>query len=292
MTIRRTKEAEELLKEATWSEKERSKSISRLIFWAGFGFIVFILFISSIYTIPAGFRGVVLTFGKPSEIVSDEGFHLKIPIAQTVKKIEVRTQKLETTASSASKDLQDVQTTIALNFHVIPDETNKLYQNIGPAYKERIINPAIQESVKAVTAGFTAEELITRRPEVRDGIKDALTDRLERSYVIVDDFNIVDFQFSEQFDLAIEAKQVAEQDALRAQRELERIKIEAEQKVTRAQAEADAIRLQAEQLKQNRDILELRAIEKWDGKLPVFTGGGAVPFVDLRSFSKDENATI
>ncbi|MFW9928650.1 MAG: prohibitin family protein [Candidatus Thorarchaeota archaeon] len=254
-----------------------------------FGFVLIVVFIllmlllMSTYTISAGYRGVILTFGEPSDIIATEGFHMKMPIAQSVKKIEVRTQKIEATADSASKDLQDVQTTIALNFHLIPEEVNKLYQEIGLSYQERIIDPAIQESVKSVSAQFTAEELITKRSEVKAGIKDFLKEKLFDYYIVVDDVNIVNFQFSEQFDAAIEQKVTAEQLKLKAERDLERIQIEAEQKVTQAQAEAEAIRLQAEQIKKNRDILELRAIEKWDGKLPVYNGGGAVPFINVNN---------
>lgn len=268
-----------------WRNKDYEIGSSRFVIsLVLIGVIVFlglIILFSTIYTISAGHRGVLLTFGKADPNAIGEGLHFKVPFAQSVKKIEVRTQKLEAVASSASKDLQIVTTTIALNYHVIPDEASTLYTNIGLAYRERIIEPAIQESVKAATAKFTAEELIAKRNEVKTEIRDFLRERLAQNYVAVDDFNIVNFEFSQQFDAAIEAKQVAEQDALRAQRELERIKIEAEQKVTQAQAEAEAIRLQAEQIKKNRDILELRAIEKWDGVLPIYNGGGALPFIDI-----------
>lgn len=242
--------------------------------------VVFILFLLAVYTIPAGERGVILTFGKPSMDAVGEGLHWKIPIAQTVKKLEVRTQKIETNADSASKDLQDVQTVIALNFHLMPESTPRLYQEVGKDYVGRIISPAIQESVKGVSAKFTAEELVTRRPEVRQAIQETLTERLAKYYIQVDDFNIVNFQFSESFDIAIEEKVTAEQKKLKAERDLERIKIEKEQKITQAEAEAQSIKIQSEALKANKAILELRAIEKWDGVLPKVTGG-ATPFISL-----------
>ena len=247
--------------------------------------ILLILLFGCFYTISAGQRGVILTFGKPSMDASGEGFHFKIPIVQTVKKIEVRTQKIETNADSASRDLQDVQTTIALNFHLMPESTPKLYQEIGTAYKERIIDPAIQESVKAITARFKAEELITKRPEVRRGIQEFLDEKLDKYYIEVDDFNIVNFQFSEEFDKAIEQKVTAEQLKLKAERDLERIIIEKEQKITQAQAEAESLRLQKQEI--TPDLIKLReievqrqAVEKWDGQLPKVTGG-AIPFIDV-----------
>ncbi len=263
------------------ANKNDTLNVLPLIVFGLIFIFVLILFFGSFYTVSAGYRGVELFLGKPNPIASAEGFHLKVPFLEKVKKIEVRTQKMEITAASASKDLQNVQTTIALNYHVIPEEVSELYTKIGLAYRERIIEPSVQEAVKSVTARFTAEELITKREEVKNQIKETLKDKLRKSYLVVDDFNIVNFQFSEQFDLAIEAKQIAEQEALRAERELEKVKIEAQQKVVQAEAEAESLRLQAEQIKESKDILELRAIEKWDGKLPVYTGSGAVPFIDI-----------
>jgi regulator of protease activity HflC (stomatin/prohibitin superfamily) len=159
---------------------------------------------------------------------------------------------------------------------------NVIYQEIGLFFKERIIDPAVQEAVKAVTAQFTAEELITRRSEVKEQIRESLAKRLLVFNIIVDDFNIVDFSFSREFNAAIEAKQTAEQQALKAKRDLDRIKIEAEQKVTQARAEAEAQRLQRETI--TPTILQLRAIEKWDGKFPQVIGG-AMPFIDLGSLT-------
>ena len=255
------------------------------------GLIVLVLLFSSFYIISAGERGVLLTFGKPSMDAAGEGFHFKIPLIQSVKKLEVRTMKIETVADSASKDLQDVQTTLALNFHLSPEETPKLYQEIGKSYQERIIDPSIQEAVKAVTARFTAEELITRRPEVKKGIQELLKEKLQRFYIIVDESNIVNFQFSAEFDAAIEDKVTAEQKKLKAEMDYERILIEKKQKITQAEAEAEALRLQKQQV--TPDLIRLREIEvqreaiaKWDGKLPTVTGG-AMPFLDLRTSTED-----
>jgi len=257
-------------------------------------FVGMIVVFSGVYTISAGERGVLLTWGKPSMEAIDEGLHFKFPVAQTVKKMEVRTQKLQTTASAASRDLQDVQTAIALNFHVNPSDVPRLYQEVGTHYIDRVIAPSIQETVKAVQADFTAEELVTKRPEVKRQIQERLTERLSKYYIVIDDFNIENFQFSASFNAAIEAKQVAEQEALKAERELDRIKVEAEQEVTKAQAdkqskilraegEAESIRIQSSALQQNKDILQLRWIEKWSGTLPQYMGGDATPLLNLNS---------
>ena len=254
---------------------------------AKYGLILFALLLltfTAFYTIPAGHRGVLLTFGKPSMSSIDEGLHIKIPIAQTIKKMEVRKQKIEVVADSASKDLQDVQTTIALNFHLSASKVPKLYQEIGTEYADRIINPSIQESVKATTAKFTAEELITKRSEVRNSIRDFITEKLKKYDIVVDDFNIVDFKFSEEFDKAIESKVTAEQLKLKAIIDLERIKVEKKQKITQAEAEAESLRIQKQVI--SPELIKLRQIEmmmaaivKWDGKMPEATAG--MPFIDI-----------
>ena len=261
----------------------------RRIFGGGLSSIVLvvlllILVFNCFQVVGAGERGVVFSkFGGIQQGVRGEGLQLKIPFIQQIIPIDVRIQKAETDSSASSKDLQTVDSRIALNYHIAPDLAAQIYQEVGVLYKERLIDPSVQEAVKAVTAQFTAEELITRRAEVSVNIKEMLTQRLVSRHIMVDEFNIVDFSFSPVFNDAIEAKQKAEQDALRAQRDLERIKIEAEQKVTAAQAEAESQRLQRETITET--ILQLRAIEKWNGVLPQVTSG-AVPFIDLKSMSQ------
>lgn len=250
-----------------------------------------LMFLNPFVIIGAGERGVVLNFGAVQPAVLGEGLHFRIPIVQKVINTDVRVHKSQTDAEAASKDLQDTHSTIAVNYHIIPDKANWLYQNIGGEYKDRIIDPAVQEVVKAVTARYTAVELITQRERVRAEIKELLKQRLMAYNIMVDDFSIVNFKFSAQFTQAIESKQTAEQLALKAQRDLERIKIEAEQKVAQARAEAEALRLQKEivtpQLINLRQIeASMKAIEKWDGRLPNVTSG-AVPFIDVRSFERE-----
>lgn len=265
-------------------EKSDAYYISRIIF----GLIIVVLLISSFYIVPAGERGVLLTFGKPSMNAMGEGLHFKIPLVQQVKKMEVKTQKYEADASSASKDLQIVSTKIAVNYHLLPETVPELYRDIGVGYNDRITQPTVQEVVKAVTAQFTAEELITKRPEVKDKIRAALQERLNERGIVVEDISITNFDFSESFNSAIEAKVTAEQLKLKAERDLERIRIEAEQKVAQAEAEATALRLQKQEI--TPDLVRLRqievqksAIDKWNGILPEVTGG-AIPFLDVNNY--------
>ena len=235
----------------------------------------------------AGERGVVLNFGAVQNNVLGEGLHLRVPLMQKIALMDVRIQKSQTDAESVSKDLQDTKSVVAVNYHASPDKVNKIFQSIGTEFKERIVDPAVQEVVKAVTARYTAVELITQREKVRNEIKDLLRQRLITYDIMVDDFSIVNFRCSQQFEAAIESKQTAEQLAFKAQRDLERIKIEADQKIASAKAEAESLRLQKEnvtpQMIQLRKIeASIKAIEKWDGHMPKITSG-AVPFLDMKS---------
>lgn len=236
--------------------------------------------------IGAGERGVVLNFGAVQEDVLGEGLHFRVPIMQRVIPMDVKVQKAVTDAASASADLQDVTLAVALNYHILPDKANVVYQTLGVQFKERIIDPAIQEVMKAVSARYTAEELITKRPAVSEAIRAALSERLLAYNIVVDAFSIVTFSFSRVFTEAIEAKQTAEQLALKAKRDLDRIKVEAEQTIAAAKAEAESLRLQKANI--SPDLIELRkieanlrAIEKWNGILPQVTGAGAVPFIGV-----------
>jgi len=238
-----------------------------------------------------GERGVLLNFGAVQNDVLGEGLHVRMPLRQRIEIMNVQVQKDQTDAAAASADLQDTMSTVALNYHVLPDKAGVVYQQLGQSYAERVISPQIQETVKAVTAQYTAVDLITQREKVRRQIADLLRERLTKYNIIVDDLSIVDFKFSPQFAQAIEAKQTAEQLALKAERDLERIKVEAEQKVTQAKAEAESLQLQKEAV--TDELLKLRQIEvsqaavaKWDGHLPNVTGG-ALPFLNIGELGKE-----
>jgi len=251
------------------------------------GGIVLLLFVFNPWVqIGAGERGIAQNFGAVQDQVLGEGIHFKIPVVQTVIPMDVKIQKALTDAASSSSDLQDVALSVALNYHIMPDQANLVYQKIGVQFKQRIIDPAIQEVMKAVSARYTAEELITKRPAVSSEMKEALTARLLTSNIAVDAFSIINFSFSQTFTDAIEAKQTAEQNALKAKRDLDRIKVEAEQTIAAATAEAEALRLQKMNI--TPDLIELRkieanlkAIEKWNGILPNVTGAGAIPLIGV-----------
>ena len=243
--------------------------------------VVIIILATTVAIVPAGSTGVIVTFGKASENTYAEGFHLKIPIAQELVVVSNKIQVYEADASAVSKDLQTVNSKIAVNFRVRADSSASIYKNIGADYQQIILMPAVQESMKAVSAKYTAEELITERNQVCDyGIQ-------------IEKINIVNFDFSAEFNSAIEAKQVAEQNLLKTKTEQEEQKViaetEAEKKKIAAEAEAEAIKTKADaQAEANKVIseslsdrvIQYETLEKWNGELPKVTSS-ANPFISM-----------
>jgi prohibitin 1 len=236
------------------------------------GLLLAVILLTPVVIVDAGQRGVLMQFGKVQTQILGEGLHLIVPLMNTVKTLSVRVQKQESSAEASSKDLQDVFTDVALNWHIVPQEVNLIFQEIGDeaSVVDRVINPAVEEVLKAVMAQYTAEEIITKRGEVKAAVDDLLKTRLGSYHIAVDDISLVHVHFSERFSDAVEAKQIAEQDAKRADFiALKAIK-EAEAKVNLAKGEAEAQRLIRQTL--NAQLLQKQAIEKWDGKLPEIVG--------------------
>jgi prohibitin 2 len=291
-----------------------SSSFIKIVVPAAIGIIIVaFLIINSVKIVEAGNRGVLLSFGAVDVSRSlNEGIHFVVPVRDNVVQMEVRTQRITEDAASASGDLQDVRTQVALNYHLDPDNSQNVYKNLGLDYANRVIVPAIQESVKQVTARFNAEELITQRESVKNEIEQQIRDRLAAYNIIVDAISITEFEFSADFVRAVEAKVAAQQRALQAQNELRRIEIEAQQaearavgeqqaniaraegvrqaNVLQAQGEAQAITTIDEQLRQSPSYLEWLKSQKWDGQLPLVVGGGGgtgangqsvTPFIEI-----------
>ena len=240
--------------------------------------------------VDAGHVGVVTRFGAVTGTIFEQGLNYKIPFAESVWIADVRTQKEQVDAAAASRDLQEVKSTIALNYHLNAKQAAAVYQQIGPQYKTRIVDPAIQEAFKFTTAQFTAEELITQREIVKQRAREFLRERLGAFNVLVDELNIVSFEFAKSFNDAIEAKQVAAQRVQQSLNEQQRAKVEADTKVITAQGDASAVLTRAKaaaeaqslQQKTLSDIyVQFLAVDKWDGKMPQVTGGGATPFINL-----------
>ena len=257
------------------------------------GLLVLIVIIGALWCIaiiPAGNVGISDTFGVVSSDLISPGFYFKGPFTVYVP-MSIQTQIYNADATAASSDLQDVSTKVALNYRLDGTKAVNVYKTIGRGYADIVIVPAVQESVKASTATFTAEELITKRPEVKEKIDNALKDRLAQFGVIVDTISITDFKFSPEFTAAIESKVKAAQGALEAENKLRQIKVEAEQQVAAANGNAQSIKINADaqayqldvisqKLNQNPQLIQYKQIEKWNGIMPLVTGG-ATPFVSL-----------
>ncbi|MEG4516837.1 MULTISPECIES: prohibitin family protein [unclassified Microcoleus] len=252
--------------------------------------IVFLAILSKFFiTVNAGERGVLMQFGKVQEQVLGEGLHVIFPTVYSVKKLSVRVQKQESSAEASSKDLQDVFTDVALNWHIIPEEANAIFQQIGDEKEVvgRIIEPAVEEVLKAVMAKYTAEEIITKRGEVKAAVDDSLTLRLVTYHIAVDDISLVHVHFSERFSEAVEAKQIAEQEAKTGEFLALKAVKQAEAKVNLAKGEAEVQRLLRDNL--TPELLERQAIEKWDGKLPLIIGDGGKNILDVRKLLNSGN---
>lgn len=232
----------------------------------------------SVKVIPGGKTGTRVRLGSVNETPIQEGLTLRIPLVDKIILTDNRVQKAQVEGVSASKDMQTVNNTIAVNYRISKESSSTLYKNVGITYQDTVIIPAIQESAKSIIARYTAEELITKRSEVGDSIKVELAEKLSEYGISIESINIVDFDFSEEFNKAIESKQTAQQNALKAREDLERIKVEAEQRVTQAKGEAEANKILSESI--SDAVLRQHSIDKWDGKLPMATGGNT-PFINI-----------
>ena len=254
--------------------------------------IIIVVLAESITIVEAGHRGVVLYLGAVENRVLGEGVHFIIPFAEQVVQMEVRTQKFQAEATAASNDLQEVQTVIALNYRIDPQEVNDIYQVLGVNYADRVISPTIQEAVKASVAKFNAEELITKRETAKSVIADAIRSTLSANGIQAQNTFITDFQFSEAFATQIEQKVVAFQKFLTEQNNLRAVEVVANQTVAqaegqarstaaRASGESEAIRTITEQLRQSPEYLQWQAITKWNGQMPYALGSSGFPFFQL-----------
>ena len=231
---------------------------------------------NSLHAVPAGHTGVVTRFGAVDQQGLSEGLHVVLPFVTRVVDINNQVMKAEVTSNSASQDLQTVNSTVALNYRIDSQSAASVYQNIGVNYENVVVIPAIQEAVKSVMAQYTAEELITMRQTVGNEMQQNISEKLVPYGFSTESVNIVDFQFSEEFNAAIEAKQTAQQNALKAEQDLARVKVEAEQAITQAQAEAESYRLKSQELTDEMIMMEF--IDKWDGKLPTVVSDGQALF--------------
>ncbi len=290
--------------------------------------IVIILAANSFTTVPVGSTGILLTMGRIEEGKAlSEGLHFKIPFVQKIVSLDNRVKKLELTTEAFSKDIQTVSATLAVNYQLQAQRSFDIYKKHGTQYEQNILVPATHEVLKSVCAQYTAEELISKRAESSDKMRDELDTKLNSMGITITDFNIIDFDFSEEYISAVESKQVAEQLKKKAatenetaiaqaerekqvsikqsEAEAERVKIEAEanaaSRIIEAQAEADAVKLAAEAEAYRlstigeyitEDIINKTISENWDGKLPTVVGTGTAGILDIANLMEDDSPEI
>lgn len=256
-----------------------------------FAIVAVLILINCFTIVDAGHTGVIVTLGRVGDRVLQEGLHFKIPFIQDVVKIDNRITKLEVSTEAFSKDLQTVTTTLAINYRVDTAKSYSIYKNIGSDYEAVLVVPAVNEVLKATTAKYTAEESVTNRTLISDGLVVGLNEKLNEIGLYITDVNIINFDFSEAYITAIEEKQVAQQQLLKAE-------TEKQTRITNAEAEAEAIKIKAEaEAEANRilsqsitdELVEYNKIEKWNGELPKVTGGSS-SILDVSQFLGGEAA--
>ena len=268
---------------------DSEKKTKKLIILAVAALLLIITVLNTFTVVDAGHTGVVVTMGKVNEGVLQEGIHAKIPYIQKVVKIDNRIRKLEVNTEAFSKDLQSVNTVLAINYRVDTAKSYSIYKNIGADYETVLVVPAVNEVLKAITANYTAEESVTNRSLISDGLVTGLNEKLNNIGLYVTDVNIIDFDFSEAFITAIEEKQVAQQQLLKAETEkqtaITNAEAEAESMKIKAQGEAEANRLISESLTDK--VIENKKIEKWNGEMPKVTGGSGT-IIDIGDIADTE----
>lgn len=256
-----------------YDKKSTMKGVG-LVLFAVLVILGVVTLFSSMRMVGTGEVGVVTQYGKVTGRELSEGLSWVAPWGiNNVTKYDVKNVKEEVESKAATKDLQDVSGTLVLNYQLQRGEVSNMHKTVGKEYKDKLITPALNETFKAATAKYNASELITRRAEVKEDVYNQLKERLEKYGISVLDVSITDFSFSAEFNKAIEAVQIANQEVAKAKQQLEQAKIDAEKKIAQAEGAAQAQRLQQQTLTQ--ELLEQQWIEKWDGKLPTYTGNGA-----------------
>lgn len=261
------------------------QSTKRIVKWVIIGIVALFLLITlfnSFKTIPTGYIGVKTRFGEVQSTMLNEGMNFKIPYIEKIVLMDCRTQKTEYTMEASSKDLQKISNfKVAINYNISKDTANQLYREVGVDYKSIIVEPAIQEAMKATIANYTAEELITKRNEVSAFALESLYDKLQDKGIQLTSLNILDLSFSEEFDKAVEEKQIVEQETQKAKYELEKAKVENEKKIENAKAEAEVMKQQNKEI--TEEYLKLKEVEnqkamidKWNGVLPSTMTGNDV----------------
>ena len=259
-------------------------SVKKIVKWIGVGIgclVVLIAFISGIYSIDPGYRGVMVTLGKVSDHSYENGVGFKWPFISSVIKMDVRTRKMTDKTSTYTSDIQTADLEYTFTYDLNPKNVHILYETVGLDYEAKAVLPSLNDVIKDVIGKWQAQELVANRDKARVDVLAGLQERLDKRFFQNIIFQLADIDYSDKYESAIEDKVIAEQKAQEAVNNTRRIKEEAEQKLISAKAEAEAMEIKSEALSKNKGLIEYEAVQRWDGKLPQYMLGNSVPFVNF-----------
>ena len=246
-------------------------------------FVIFIIMFNPFVMVGPGERGIKIKLGQVEPEVYNEGLHFIFPFVQKFKTMNIKTQRTTIETSVYTKDIQQAKITYVLNFNVQPDKANKLFQEVGMNYTHTILTPVVEGTIKDIIGKWNAQDLIANREKATSDILFKLQNQLKDNYIDITDFQMIEINYSDVFERAIESKVTAEQEALKAKNKTVQVEEEAKQKVIAAQAEAKSMAIRAQALSQNKSLVEYEAVQKWDGKMPQYMMGNTVPFINIGS---------
>ncbi len=249
--------------------------------------IVLAILIGSFFTVAEGQKVLITTFGKASDTIYSAGMHVKLPIIQSVKRFDVKTIRADYKTQTYTKDIQTATITVSYSYNLIGNDIVQTYREYGNDWQERILYPNLEQAVKAEVGTWNADQMIANRDKVASNILASLQARMiEHSYpVSITNFQMINIDYSDQFENAIEKKVIAEQKALEEANVTKQVEQQAKQTVTQAKAEAESMRIRANALASNPKLVSYEAVQKWDGKLPQFMTGNSTPILDVRSLN-------
>ena len=246
------------------------------------GVFVLSILISSIYYVSPGYRGTLVTLGNVHQTSFNNGIGFKWPFVSTMIETDIRTQVLNDTAVTYTKDIQTATIGFNLTYNVVPESVPQLYEKIGKDYQTKLIIPIIQDAIKDVVGSWQAQDLVANRDKARMQILTTLKEKINKKYIQNISFQITNLDYSDNFEAAIENKVIAEQKAQEAVNNTKRIEEEANQKVISAKADAEAMEIKAQALEKNQKLVDYEAVQKWDGKLPTYMLGNSTPFINVK----------
>lgn len=260
---------------------------SNLFLFIGYGILFFIILFGSFFTVAEGQKALITTFGKASDTIYSAGMHIKVPFIQSVKRFDVKTIRADYKTQTYTKDIQTATIIVSYSYNLIGNDIIQTYREYGNDWQERILYPNLEQAVKAEVGTWNADTMVANRDKVAENILKSLQERMEEhGYpVMITNFQMINIDYSSQFEQAIEKKVIAEQKALEEANITKQVEQKAKQQLEAAKAEAESMRIRANALTQNPKLVSYEAVQKWDGKLPQIMTGNSTPILDIRSLN-------